>query len=458
MKGPHQELNDQLKKFNTVFLDREVIKGGDDWKQKIERNIESSTCILVLIGPEWLKILQKREAESEIDYVKQEIIWALEKKKKIIPIIFGGAHFPKEKELPREIRKLHSFSAYILDIENTEKCVLEILDATGFTSTVESSNYSTKLNYLIMKVMLNPCPHTGREITSIRKPKLVIGQALEQQAKSDPSFNDSYEDFELAMAKVYEKAKDDIDDIDIVQCEKYITRLARLSSKYLKTYFDLDCKTEVALVILIEQVRVEIDGWDEDDWEDDDWEDDEGVEASDTVPKINTSMVFDCDFLNKAELSAGKPNSWGPPKVEFAQVLIVRASDIDSKSSNSEFVVYNPETAEPHDSQLYESSTSYKSCKYSPRHLFIELGEDSITNMIYNNPPKLYELVMLSKATDGDLCAKEMCQKIFKQETQVSYDEFLEKFGELVNRSPYTGQLIVKDPRLNAKLNDLAND
>ena len=149
--GPHQALYHQLIKLKTsvdsVFLDEEILKGGDQWKQKIESHIKASTCVLVLMGPEWLKILQKREAESEIDYVKQEIIWALENNKKIIPINFGGAHFPKESELPDKIRELHGLSAYTLNIEKVHQCVLEIIDATGVTSAVEDC-FDLRITYL----------------------------------------------------------------------------------------------------------------------------------------------------------------------------------------------------------------------------------------------------------------------------------------------------------------------
>ncbi len=74
----------------NVWLDKLDIPGGVHWDNAIEKALFSSTCILVIISP----------AAIESSNVMDEVSYALEEKKKLIPVIF------KESAIPYRLRRL----------------------------------------------------------------------------------------------------------------------------------------------------------------------------------------------------------------------------------------------------------------------------------------------------------------------------------------------------------------
>lgn len=96
-----------------LFMDVEGMKPGCDFIEVIGNQVDTCDLMLVVIGRQWLDLLTARADDPE-DYVLFEIRAALERKKRVIPVLVGGAKMPKAATLPEAIRPLTRISAFNL--------------------------------------------------------------------------------------------------------------------------------------------------------------------------------------------------------------------------------------------------------------------------------------------------------------------------------------------------------
>jgi hypothetical protein len=88
-----------------VFRDREIA-AGDDFVEAIRRSVESSTVVLVVVGPHWLGAADpqgRRRLDDPGDFVRLEIELALAAGVAVVPVLVEGAKMPSEGELPTSI-------------------------------------------------------------------------------------------------------------------------------------------------------------------------------------------------------------------------------------------------------------------------------------------------------------------------------------------------------------------
>lgn len=88
-----------------VFRDREIA-AGDDFVEAIRRSVESSTVVLVVVGPHWLAATDaqgRRRLDEPADFVRLEIELALAAGVAVVPVLVEGARMPSEAELPASI-------------------------------------------------------------------------------------------------------------------------------------------------------------------------------------------------------------------------------------------------------------------------------------------------------------------------------------------------------------------
>lgn len=120
-------------RFNEkdVFMDVSNIHGGDVFPDVIKKSITSCDVILAFIGSHWL------DAKDEIgnlriynkhDYVRNEILWAIENNVRVIPILLEETKMPKEDELPDDLKVLRTYNAIRLSNEDWETNVNLIVD------------------------------------------------------------------------------------------------------------------------------------------------------------------------------------------------------------------------------------------------------------------------------------------------------------------------------------------
>lgn len=112
--GPYAEL---VKKAvatefgeSHVFMDVSSIAPGDEWPDEIESKLKSADALVAVIGPDWFKAgideWGRRRIDQPDDWVRKELVFALESKKLIIPLLVGGAKAPPPEALPDCLKKL----------------------------------------------------------------------------------------------------------------------------------------------------------------------------------------------------------------------------------------------------------------------------------------------------------------------------------------------------------------
>jgi hypothetical protein len=111
----------------NAYLDM-AIPAGDDWKERVKAEIEKREYFVLLLGKETLS--------SPV--VGQEILWALESGRKIIPIWHNGyKHVKGELNLPPQIDETLDNKSAIRVLEESglgyNNAIVELLNRFGIT-------------------------------------------------------------------------------------------------------------------------------------------------------------------------------------------------------------------------------------------------------------------------------------------------------------------------------------
>lgn len=102
---------------SSVFIDTDAIEMADEWPARIQDALDKASVMLVLIGPDWLRSHDEygsRRLDNPKDWVRMEILHALEKGLKIYPILISKADLPEAKGLPEELRPLLNHQSFNL--------------------------------------------------------------------------------------------------------------------------------------------------------------------------------------------------------------------------------------------------------------------------------------------------------------------------------------------------------
>lgn len=117
---------------NQVFIDIDQIDPGEDFVEVINSKVGSCEIAIVSIGPNWLTAKdasgQRRLDDSE-DFVRIEIIAALERKIRVIPVLVGGARMPRKQDLPEALAPLSRRNAIELSETRFHADVSRLIEA-----------------------------------------------------------------------------------------------------------------------------------------------------------------------------------------------------------------------------------------------------------------------------------------------------------------------------------------
>lgn len=100
----YQRLEDVLG-ADRLFMDVEGhIKPGDDFVQVLDRQVAASDVVLAVIGPRWTELMAARLAAAD-DFVTIELKSAIDRGKRVIPVLVGGAEMPRTDQLPAPFKR-----------------------------------------------------------------------------------------------------------------------------------------------------------------------------------------------------------------------------------------------------------------------------------------------------------------------------------------------------------------
>jgi TIR domain len=113
------------------FRDVSGIGVGVDFTKEIERAISSSVTLIAVIGPTWATeaVDGKRRLDDPDDFVRLEVLNALKRGIRIIPVLVGSASMPEEDQLPPELHPFRKWNAIRLVEEYYEEGLERLIDA-----------------------------------------------------------------------------------------------------------------------------------------------------------------------------------------------------------------------------------------------------------------------------------------------------------------------------------------
>ena len=103
-----------------VFMDLDTIRPGDDFVQVISEKVAACDVLVALIGKQWVRAVNARghrRLDDPNDFVRIEIVSALNRKVRVIPALIEDATMPEAGELPKDIAPLTRRNA--IEIKNS---------------------------------------------------------------------------------------------------------------------------------------------------------------------------------------------------------------------------------------------------------------------------------------------------------------------------------------------------
>ena len=100
-----------------VFMDLDGIAPGEDFVEAIQRRVGACDVELVVIGPAWARASDgtgRRRLEDPDDFVRLEVLAALNRDVRVIPVLVGGAVMPGAADVPDALRALVRRQAFEL--------------------------------------------------------------------------------------------------------------------------------------------------------------------------------------------------------------------------------------------------------------------------------------------------------------------------------------------------------
>jgi pterin-4a-carbinolamine dehydratase len=127
----------------SVFMDRSGISPGNVWSERLREEMNKATVVLALIGSGWLTSADeygRRRLDMSNDWVRNELLAAIDSGKSIIPILLSPLlDMPATEGLPDSLRPLRAYQAFSLHDDHWDSdlnnLVRLLVDDHGFKET-----------------------------------------------------------------------------------------------------------------------------------------------------------------------------------------------------------------------------------------------------------------------------------------------------------------------------------
>lgn len=117
----------------SIFRDVLDIPPGEDFVAAIRARLASAQTVLVLIGPRWAggEAPGQRRIDAADDFVRLEVMVALDSGARVIPVLLPGAEMPSAADLPDPLRPLARRHALGLSDAHWDADIARLADAIG---------------------------------------------------------------------------------------------------------------------------------------------------------------------------------------------------------------------------------------------------------------------------------------------------------------------------------------
>jgi hypothetical protein len=136
----------------AVFFASKSIELGADWEKEMFAAVERSTALLVVMGRHWLDEVDetgRRRIDDPNDFVRREILLALELGKAVIPVRLGVPR-PSPSDIPAELSALLrkqdielQFRTAGPDLDRLERKLRRLIPELGGTPVAEPARTVT---------------------------------------------------------------------------------------------------------------------------------------------------------------------------------------------------------------------------------------------------------------------------------------------------------------------------
>lgn len=103
--------------LKQCFRDIENIEAGVDFLDSITSAMGTCEVLVVVIGPDWTTQMDahnKPRIQDPTDFVHLEVVTALKRNIRVLPVLVGGAQIPVEDDLPEDLKTLPRRQAHEL--------------------------------------------------------------------------------------------------------------------------------------------------------------------------------------------------------------------------------------------------------------------------------------------------------------------------------------------------------
>jgi pterin-4a-carbinolamine dehydratase len=119
----------------SIFLDRTDIEPGAHFPDRLRTAVQNAAIVLVVIGRDWISVQNERtfsrRLDEEDDWVRQEVLLALQGEAKVIPVLVEGAKLPTPEQLPAPLRPLIERNAVMLSMDHFGDDVAKLIARVG---------------------------------------------------------------------------------------------------------------------------------------------------------------------------------------------------------------------------------------------------------------------------------------------------------------------------------------
>ena len=114
-----------------VFMDLDSIEAGQPFAQVIRDALNSCAALVALIGRQWTTVTDEdghRRLDDPDDYVRFEVLAALKRGARVIPVLVDGARPLRRQQLPPELQQLARLNAFELSYSRYDYDAGRLLD------------------------------------------------------------------------------------------------------------------------------------------------------------------------------------------------------------------------------------------------------------------------------------------------------------------------------------------